>query len=50
MIGEGAVNFLLPFCTVDFFHFIFISFHSYFLTAINLSMFVSMRNITVSFC
>jgi len=44
MIGEGAVNFLLPFCTVDFFHFIFISFHSY------LSMFVSMRNIAVSFC
>jgi hypothetical protein len=50
MIGEGAVNFLLPFCTVDFFHFYFFSFLLLFLTAINLSMFVSMRNIAVNFC
>jgi hypothetical protein len=41
MIGEGAVNFLLPFCTVDFFHFISLLF----LTAINLLMCVSCEKI-----
>jgi hypothetical protein len=35
MIGEGAVNFLLPFCTVDFFHFISISFHFTFISDSN---------------